>query len=300
MNYFAVAQSRTKVELIFSTAMLVDLAFTNPINYTIEDFNGSAITVVSATASGLSPTSRVTLELALEMIPGGYYVSTVSSNVKTSAGLTISPSTNVFQWNEMRGLVYVGPLTIPIGDFSGETTSGLLGQPAGQLFFSPALEQSAADSIIQVDSASICTRAYDEYFFPVLRDPAPLFTFAPGATETFLNQNTIWTTAERQGLARINLSNAFEDTAVTPVDGPATATLEEPVDYSRAGFLNDFAVLVKGDPPTVGSHLYDGIGKTFICADNLTPVGPGPSVEVVLEGYGFSEVLGLSESLSVS
>jgi hypothetical protein len=299
-NYFAVAQSRTKVELIFSTSMLVDSAFTNPTNYTIEDFNGNAISVVSATASGLSPTSQVTLELASDLTPGGYYVSTVSPNVKTAGGHSVSPPTDVFQWNEMQAPYRVSPLVIPIGNFSGEILSGLLGQPSGQLFFSPALEQSAANSTIQVDNASVCTRAYDEYSFPELEDPSPLFTFASGAPGSLLNQNSLWTTAERQGLARINLSNDFEDIAVTPVDGPAIATLEEPVDYSRAGFLNDYEILLKGDPPTIRSHLYDGTGKTFICADNLTPVGPGASVERMLEGPGFSEVLGLSESLAVS
>jgi hypothetical protein len=299
-NFFAAAQSRRKVELIFSTAMLVNSAFTNPTNYTIEDFNGNAVTVVSATASGLSPISQVTLELSSELTPGGYYVATVSPNVKTAAGYTISPPTDVFQWNEMQAPVRRGPVVIPIEDFSGEVTSGLLGQPAGQIFFSPALEQSAADSIIQVDSASVCTKAYDEYSFPELEDPPPLFTYAPGASESLLNQSSLWTTAERQGLPRINLSNSPEDTAVVPVDGPAIATLEEPVDYSRAGFLNDYEILLKGDPPTVRSHLYDGTGKTLICADNLTPVGPGPSVEVILQDHSFSEVLGLSESLTVS
>jgi len=299
-NYFAVAQSRRKVELIFSTEMLVNADFTNPANYSIKDLNGNSVFIVSATASGLSPISQVTLEMASDLTPGGYYVSTVSPSIKTADGHSISPPTDVFQWAEMQAPYRVGPLVIPIGVFSGEISSGLLGQPAGQIFFSPALEQSAADSTIQVDSASVCTRAYDEYSFPVLVDPPPLFTFASGATESLLNQNSLWTTAERQGLARINLSNEHGDTTVIPVDGPAIATLGEPVDYSKAGFLNDYEILLKGDPPTVRSHLYDGIGKTFICADNLTPVGPGPSVEVVLEGYGFSEVLGLSESLSVS
>ena len=300
-NYFAAAQSRSKVELIFSTEMLVDSEFTDPANYTIENFNSDAITILSATPSGLSPISQVTLELDSNLTPGGYYVSTVSSNVKTASGYTISPSTDVFQWNEMQAPFRgVGPLVIPIENFSGEVTSGLLGQPAGQLFFSPALEQSASDSTIQVDSASVCTRAYDEYSFPELEDPAPLFTFVSGAEQTVLNENALWTTAERQGLARINLSIDFADIAAIPVDGPAIATLGEPVDYTKAGFLNDYEILLKGDPPTVRSHLYDGSGKTFICADNLAPVGPGADVEIVLQGYGFSEIIGLSESLTVS
>jgi len=273
-NFFAAAQSRSKVELVFSAVMLQNAAFEDPASYQIADLNGGVVAIVSATPSGVTPIRRVVLELAADLAPGGYYVATVlSSSVQTLTGLPIYPPTDLFQWAEMLAAVYTGPIEIPIVDFSGEVTGGLLGQPLGQVFFSPALEASAANSIIQVDEVSVCTQAYDSYVFPSLPDPRPLMTFGVGQPySTTLNADVVWATAERLGLARIDLSDLREDTMPAAEDGPCDATLQEVFDQSKVALLN-----------VDGWVLYDGVGTSFICADNTAPIGPGATTNINLE-----------------
>jgi hypothetical protein len=462
-TFFAAAQSGSKVELIFSTSMLQNAAFTDPASYQVADLNGSTVAVTSATASGTSPIQRVTLELGASLTPGGHYVATIlSSSVQTSMGLSIFPEDDVFQWADMQAPLNVGPISIPLGEFSGEVgdtypnpnnlldypeafdhpywskggctitkdatpgplshpravpgplpapppvglradelvedtstarhevvrtgtvvgggkvtqsvyvkadgrsiltmrgnnpwgsawfdlstgelarlstnwdvastvatveaveefpgwyrcsltrdvtapvatvaafgaaestsstsyegsgssalylygaelvNTSLLGVPLGQVFFSPALDSLAADSVIQVDEVSVCTRAYDVYTIPSLPDPNPLSIYSPAeGYSTLLNDDVLWATAERLGLAHINLTDNQADTIVPPVDGPADATLQETFDQSKVALLNveDWV-------------LYDGVGTSFFCADNTAPVGPGATTNINLQ-----------------
>lgn len=268
-TFFATAQSRMKVQLTFSTAMLQNAEFTDPASYSLTDLQGNAITINSVVASGTSPIRRVTFALDSELDPGGYYVATLLSNqIKTTGGLTISPETDLFQWNEMSAPINVGPLVIRLLDFSGEVTTGLLGQPAGQVFFSPALDADAPGSSIQVDSVSLCTRAYDVYEMPELPDPPLLYTFGgngPGATAVLGPSTVLFTTAERLGLARVNLTDSQQDTMPTAVDGPADATLVETIDITRAAFLNDsrwrtYPAVGAGSSST-NSTIFDGVDE---------------------------------------
>lgn len=273
-TFFAAAQSRTKVELVFATAMVQNAAFEDPSSYQITDLNGGSISIASATASGPYPIQRLTLELSSDLVPGGYYVATVlSALVKTVTGFNIYPPTDLFQWAEMSALINTGPIEIPITDFSGEVSTGLLGQPLGQVFFSPALEASAANSVIQVDEVSVCTQAYDSYEFPSIPDPQPLMTFGVGQPySTTLNADALWATAERLGVARINLSDSRSETMPTAEDGPCDATLQEVFDQSKVALLNvsDWV-------------LFDGVNPSFICADNTAPIGPGATTNINLE-----------------
>jgi hypothetical protein len=273
-SFFAAAQSATKVELVFSTTMLQNAAFTDATSYQISDLNGNTVVVTSATASGPSPVQRVTLKLGASLTPGGHYVATIlSSSVQTLAGLSIYPVDDVFQWADMLAPLNVGPISIPIEDFSGEASGGLLGQPLGQVFFSPAFDVATADSIIQVDEVSVCTQAYDVYTIPSLPDPNPLSIYSPGQPySTTLNADVLWATAERLGLARFNLVDNQTETMPSPTDGPADATLQETFDQSKVALLNveDWV-------------LYDGVGTSFICADNTVPVGPGATTNINLQ-----------------
>jgi len=240
-TFFGTAQSRTKVQLTFSTEMLQNAEFLDPASYSIATLQGSAITINSVTAVGTTPIRRVALTLDSDLDPGGYYIATVIDPlVKTTGGLNISPNTDLFQWAEMSAAVNVGPLTIPIANFSGEVTGGLLGQPAGQVFFSPALEADAPGSSIQVDEVALCTRAFDTYEMPELLDPPIFFTFSTWGPNSALGSSTVLlTTAERLGLARVNLTDYQADTMPAATDGPADAELVEPIDITRAAFLND-------------------------------------------------------------
>lgn len=274
-TFFAAAQSNTKVMLTFSTAMAQDVEFTTSSNYQIRDFQGNIVPIASVAAQGPSPVSRLTIELASPLDKGGYYLAEVDPAVKTTTGLSLSPNIDVFQWMSMEAPINVGPLVIPIHRFSGEVQGGLLGQPAGQVFFSPALDVPVANSTIQVDEVSLCTRAFDVYEFPQPIDPPPLFTFSavgPGSSAVLGSTTALWSSAERQGLARVELSDSQAETFTAPTDGPADATLVEPIDITRAGFLNDDRWV-----------LFDGVGTSFITADNLTPIGPGPTTNINLQ-----------------
>jgi hypothetical protein len=273
-TFFAAAQSRTKVELIFSVAMLQNAAFEDVASYQIADLNGSVVPIVSATPSGPAPIRRVTLGLGSNLSPGGYYVATVlSASVVTTVLEPVYANTDLFQWAEMSAPINTGPIEIPIRDFSGEVSTGLLGQPLGQVFFSPALDMSAANSVIQVDEVSVCTQAYDSYEFPFIPDPQPLMTFGVGQPySTLLNADALWATAERLGVARVNLSDYRSETIPATVDGPCDAVLQEVFDQSKVALLNvsDWV-------------LFDGVNTSFICADNTAPIGPGTTTAINLE-----------------
>lgn len=275
-TFFASAQSRTKVQLTFSEEMEQNVAFSNPASYQLTDLNFNPITITSATIYGPSPVQRLILELGSEMDPGGYYVLfIVSPAVKTASGLNPDPNYDMFQWGEMQAPYRVGPMSINIDRFSGEVSGGLLGQPLGQIFFSPALEAAIADSSIQIDSVSCCTRAYDVYTMPPLPDPYPLMTFGPEQTYSSVlggTGNVLWAPADRLGLATLTLSDFQEETMPQAVDGPADAILQETLDPSRVSLLNvdDWV-------------LFDGVGTPFATADNLTPIPAGATTNINLQ-----------------
>jgi len=271
-TFFAAAQSRTKVQLIFSTEMLQNAEFSDPASYQLTTLGGTPVAIASAAIYGPTPVRRLDLTLGADLEPGGHYVLTIlDPAVQTAGGLPIYPTTDLFQWAEAAGWVGDSPLSIAIDEFSGEVSGGLLGQPLGQVFFSPALEASAANSSIQLDEVAVCTRAYDTYTFPELPDPEPLMTYG-GAILTTIGDNVLWAPAPRLGLATFTISDLREDTLPTVVDGPADATLQETFDQSKVALLNveDWV-------------LYDGVGTSFICADNLAPVGPGATTNINLQ-----------------
>jgi hypothetical protein len=268
-TFRATAQSRTKIQLVFSEEMLQNAALSDALSYTVTDLALSSVSVTSATVYGPTPVQRVTLELGSDLDPGGHYVVTVvSPNVKTATNLNLNPDYSMFRWDETQTL-----FNINIDQFSGEVSGGLLGQPLGQVFFSPALEAAIANSSIQVDSVSCCTRAYDVYTFPSLPDPCPLMTF--GSEQPYssvIGTNVLWAPAHRLGLAQMNVSDVQTDTLPTAVDGPADATLQETFDQSRVSLLNvdDWV-------------LFDGVGTPFSTADNLTPIPAGTTTNINLQ-----------------
>lgn len=268
-RFFATAQSATKIVLIFSSNMLVNSALVDPASYTVTDLNGNSVAVVSATP--LPDGSRVTLTVG-GLTPGGYYVAeVVSGSVQSATGFPLDPTKDLFQWTPQLHLSGA-PISIPFGAFSGEVTGGLLGQPAGQIFFSPALLDEGPNSVIEIDEVSLCTRAYDEYQFPQPVDPPPLFTFGAGFGVTTLGSGAVlWAPAERMGIPRVDLTDQHADTFPDPTDGPCDATLTETIDITKASFLND-----------TRWELFPGT-MTFQTASNLAPIGPGSTTHINLE-----------------
>jgi len=269
-TFTAAARGTRKVGLTFSEAMLENADLTSPASYSVKTMFGVDVPVASVATAGPSPVSGVELTLGTDLAAGNYYAVTVEAGVKTLAWeLSVYPDTQVFVWASdwVAGI----PLVVGQGQFSGEVSGGLLGQPLGQIFFSPALETAASSSTLEVDSVSLCTRAYDEYQVPDLPDPRFLTTWSPGQASVL--GDVLWAPAWRVGLAQVILHDLRTETMPAAVDGPADATLVETIDITRASFLNDERW-----------KLYDGGGATvFETADNLTPIGPGPTTNINLQ-----------------
>ncbi len=263
-----VAVSSTRVRLVFTIPLLNNEALSDPANYTVTGLVGNNVPVY-AVEVGPSLTD-VTLLLDKTLSTTEWYVANVGTSVLTADLLPITPSAAKFQ--------YVQPsisVTFPLGAFSGEAQGGLFGTPLGLVFFSPALTTPAANSVIQVDEVSVCTRAYDSYVFPIVTDPSPLFTFKPGGTNGNLNTTVLWAPWPRLNEASLSVSDMQEDTLPVPTDGPAEATLREPWLSTRVALLNN-----------IGWKTFDNTGLVvpplFICADNLTPIPSGGSLLLFL------------------
>lgn len=301
-TFLAGAESAIKVELVFTNAMLVNGDYTNPANYVIQSVTGTPIPVLSATPSGTSPIRRVTLNLGAALRSKDYYSVVLDPLIVDAIGNAVNPDTYIFQWVD-KSATSSRPLEIPISNFSGEIVGGLLGEPDGLVFFSPALAAVAATSTLQVEEIDVCTKAYDEYHFPDPPDPEPLLTFRLGVRTVIGASSVLWAPADRLGLARMDSSMLQVDEVYPPIynfvsgmlespisDTPALAVLEEPIDITKAGFLND--VRWKTFPA--------GGATNFITANNLAPIGPGPSTSSKLSRMPRLDVRDLAEFLPVT
>lgn len=272
-SFMAVGQSRRKILLTFSEAMTLNSAFIATTNYEVVSLKGEGLLVTGVHQTGPDNT-RAYLTVASDLEPNGYYTVKILPSVTTLSGKFLLPDQVLFQWKEARSTI-----RIPITSFSGEVASGLLGVPAGQAFFSPALDVSVANSTLQVDSVSVCTRAYDVYSIPGIPDPLPLFTWpgplTGGKSQIGAAGGVLIASAHRLGQAIMAIQNRVSDTMPDADDGPATGTLEEPIDITRASFLNDDRWRTfPGSGATLGA---------FMLADNLTFIGPGPTVVIALQ-----------------
>jgi hypothetical protein len=275
-SFFVGAQSPTKVEVVFSVAMSIDSNFLNPANYTITWAEGSVqIPVVSVEPSGPGPVQRATLEIGVPLNSKQYYFLTVSQLVISLTGDYSRPGYALFQWKDQTAPIFLAPLEIPIRDFSGEVKGGLLGQPDGLIFFSPALEDVAATSTIELEQISACTRAYDSYEMPNPPDPAPLFTWGPGNASVIGPTSVLWAPHDRLGLPKMGLRyDVHEDPLESAYDLNLNAVLVETIDITKGGgFMNDSRW-----------KTFPGTGATvFMTAANQTSIGPGPTTPVHLD-----------------
>lgn len=273
-SFIVGAQRPTQIEVVFSVAMSIDSNFINPSCYTVTAAEGSIpISVVSVTPTGTGPIRRALLELGSDLDSKEYYSLVVSHAVVSSTGDPSDPDIYIFQWADMTTPVFGAPLEIPIGDFSGEVRGGILGNPDGQVFFTPAYDTVSGDSTIELESVSVCTRAYDEYHIPAPPDPAPLLTWRPGITSVIGPGNVLWAPADILGLPSISLGVHSQDVFQPANDFAVEAVLFEPIDITKAGFLND--ARWKTFPA--------GGATVFRTASNLTPIGPGPTTPVKLD-----------------
>lgn len=274
--YAPIGVRNNAIRLVFTEPMLLNAAVLDPASYAVTDIQGNPLTVLSVTSEqGASNPLAVVLGVTPTMGAAEWYVATVGPGVVSAAGgLPVLPASQQFQWVEP-----VLNTVIPILKFSGEATGGILGQHAGLVYFSPALDAAVAGSIIQIDSVEVCSKAYDEYTFPQPPDPPALFTYGgPAASWGVINspEAVLWGAFPRLSEARFEFGGQYDEPMPQAVDGPATATFTEPFDPSYVAYLNNPAWV-----------LYDGLTATtppmFICADNLAPIPPGPTTVIVLQ-----------------
>lgn len=279
-QFIAGALSSTKIGIRFSEEVLVNANLVDVVNYSVIATTGGASIPVTAVVLGEPPVQHLTLMLGSPLIPKAYYAIVVNSSIVSIFGSPVQPTTQVIMWEALKAFV-----EIPIEDFSGEVSGGILGTPEGQVFFSPALEaQVSSVSTLEIEEVSVCTRAYDEYHIPDTPDPEVLFTYGPGQTESFLGQMVLFAPADRLGLASITLRDHHAEDVLPEVYVPGTATYESPISDFGTGFL------VETIDITRGAFLNDVRWKTFPntdalvfrTLDNATPVGPGPTTQVQL------------------
>ena len=262
----AVAVGPRRVRLVFTLDLQQDDGLTDPSNYTISDFSGNAIRVSAVTFEPSQ--SAVTLTLADDLYSTRWYVADVGAGVSGQGGLPILPSKAGFQYVRTARTA-----TFPVRGFTGEVRGGLYGNPAGLLFFSPALTTSAANSTISVDRVSACTQAYDTYRPPPPRPPTPPGIFLGGGPA---GSGVLWAPWAKLGETRLDLelgstATPFStDTVPEASDGPCTLTLQERWDPSRVSLLNNPAWRTYDQTATVTPPM-------FICASNLTPITGSPA-----------------------
>jgi hypothetical protein len=273
-GFFATATAPRRVRLTFDVLMRNDDELGAYDNYLVSDLNGNSVPIVGAEVESSVYPRSVLLLLGANLAPQQVYTAWLNGHVRTSTGSRVFPETSLFQFNENAVQAGQTSLEIPLSSFSGEAHGGLYGQSGGLLFFSPALENSIGDSIIQVDEAGVCARAYDEYHFPVMPDPKVLYTYGPGHAEG-IGGAALWAPFPRLFEAKIELSDLRQEAMPQAVDSRCIATFREPWDHNYVSLLNN-----------TYWKIYDG-GTTppnyFIAANNLGPIPPGPTVVVVLE-----------------
>jgi hypothetical protein len=273
-TFYAVATGRTRVRAVFAEAMLQNVALTDVAHYSLVNLNNTTISILSVEIEQ-NPTQSVIITLGEDLEDEKQYRLRILSGIVTVSGKVISPDSYVFHWCENALNV-----TIPLDLFTGEVQGGLYGPHGGLVFFSPALETTTANSIIQVEDVSVCTKAYDEYSFPPVLDPPVLFTHGAGLIPTpnvtTLNSTAVlWAKFPRLMEATLNLDYHVEDTFSRPTDNSCSMTMVQPWDLDYVSLLNN-----------TGWKLFDNAGEPpnyFCTANNLAPILPGPTTITVLQ-----------------
>ena len=268
-KYLATAQSRRKIQLVFLQRMFHNGDFSDPANYTVTDLNGISIPVVSVTPHlSLWYGVRVTLALGGDLTPGLPYRVNVGPAVVAYWGrMSILPSSVIFQW-------YEEPLVLRVPRSLFQKGSGGPLRKQG-VFFSPAYN-SVANSSLQVDWLSVCTRAYDVYHMPQPVDPKILYTFG-GLTPGVLNREVLLGPFEVIEGASFDISDKRAETMPHAVDSHCIAKIKPQWDPTLVSLIGD-------TDPTHPGLIFDGVSLIpFKTADLTGPLPPGTETTITLE-----------------
>jgi hypothetical protein len=285
-SYFSVGTSPTRIRCVFSAPMLMNAALSDPLSYQVTDLQGVPLSINSAVPEQSVHPRSVLLTLGTPMKTTAWYQTILTGAIQTETLLSPLPTESVFQFVQPEA-----SFNVDLDVFSGEVHGGLFGNPAGLVFFSPALQASIPNSVIQVDEVDVCTTAYDVYSPPSPPDPAPFYTWSPIGPQMTLGQSgiTLWAPFPRLFEARFELT--FPGTSLVEpmpeaVDGSCSILMREVWDHTYVALLNNPAW-----------KLFDNTGMTtppiFICANNLGPIPPGPEAITILHmGLGGNSSLG--------
>ena len=268
-GFVAVPVSDIKVRLLFSaTSMLVNAALTAISSYAVSYLNGGSFPIVKVEVEG-PPSSPVAVALTLGTVMPADVVllaTVCSPDVLTVDGYPITNSICDFRWIPKPWKVHV-----PFQNLSKPGTTPRLD---GQVFFSPAYKVPAPRSAIQVTEVAVCTRAYDVYKVPdEPYAPKVLATFKAGVTANALCVGVPFASFPKLTGASTNVYDYRLDSVSEAIDSRCIATLTETLDPTRVARLNGVRwPLFTPSTPT-----------PFICAANLTPIGPGTTEVRTLE-----------------
>jgi len=263
-RFNARALAANRIRLFFYQPMLADNVLRHHNSYAVQNENGVYNPVLSATLEQPSNVTSVVLTLQNNLVSTEWYRVDVSGLIKTVGGLSVIPRSATFQWVSRPPSVQVG-----IDKFTGEARGGLFGNPMGQVFFSPALEEPLANSAIEVEEVAVCTTAYDSYTVPQPIDPFPLYTWKKHQPLRGLGAGVVlWGAFPRLMDAKFDLVSRYEDEAEPPSDGAVSLSFS----YSSYTTLNS-------NRWTLHAPYNE---NPFQTASNLSPMGPDMLVSMVL------------------
>jgi hypothetical protein len=276
--------SPTKLRVLFPELMN-DSDVTVATTYTVMDMFGNGIPVLSVTAddppypiavSLILGTSLTTTEFYSVSVPGtltSFYGNQIGAIQRNSDGTFGTTLKDAFQWIAPDNTV---PINIPLSTFTGEVQGGLYGNPDGLVFFSPALNVPAANSVIQVEEVDVCTYAYDTYTPPVAIDPIPLFTFGmgrPAGSVLGPGGAVLWAPFPRNMEAKFELGfspTLTNDIVPSPSDSSVVVVMQTTWALGYVALLNDTAYVTYAEQFPVPAT-----PPLFITANNIAPIPGG-------------------------
>jgi hypothetical protein len=261
------ALSATRIKVTFASEMLLNSALTDVSSYTVRKSTGDLATVLSLTLDSGARGLTLTLSTPLDSL--AHYAVLIDPSVLTLDNESLTPRVNLFQYIES-----IRSVRVQAGQFSGEVQGGLLGNPLGLVFFSPALEAPIDGTIIQVDSVEACTKVADAYTMPPQVVDPPIFSTWDTAVTTALNESVLW--APRDAMAEAHTDVTLLPSEMMPAtdDSSATATLTEPWDPNYVALLNNTEWGLFDDlaPPA----------RNFMTADIAGPIPAGTTTTITL------------------
>jgi len=258
----AIADRRVRIQ--FPLPMDLNAQYLNPASYQISTLSPSApISILTVTSEQITaPYRSIILGLDQDMRDERQYLVSIGAGIQTLTALDMSGDT-IFTRSENHLQTSVRVRDLQPG------THPLL-PPGNQIFFSPALEVSAPNSVIQIESVAVCSQVEDSYRFPSQGATATgLKTFGP----SLLNQGRL-TPRRHSPEISIGVAVTSSETVSAPSEALPIGSMTETHPVSIGSLLNQTAwkMYHPSNAPTV--H--------FRISNNLAPAPPPVTTPVTI------------------